>query len=241
MLHSRLLSAFDDIVHAFTERSEGNIAFHVDDTADHVHDRQQELAERLGYERRHLIHMCQVHSDTIVAASDEHGYDMPPTCDATITDRPGQPLMVMVADCTPILLYDSETKVVAAVHAGRKGAFENIVGKSIERMVKDYGCEAKNIIAVLGPSIRACCYEVGKEINKEAEELGLEYAMQEQNGRYYLNVNAIILKQLESAGVSQAHTESLATCTSCENNRFFSYRADGQKTGRFAGVIMLKD
>ncbi len=240
LLQSTLLQNRTGLVHAFTDRESGNIAFHVEDDPQAVHRQQKNLASMLGYDLNKLVHMCQIHSDTVVPVGDEHGYDTPPTCDALITDRPGQPLMVMVADCTPVLMYDPEKKVIAAVHAGRKGAFENIVGKCIARMTEGFGCNPHKLVAVLGPSIGACCYEVGKEIDEEAKRLGLAYAMQEQNGHFYLNVNAIILKQLEAAGVAERNIEQLETCTSCENETFFSYRADGQKTGRFAGIIMLK-
>ncbi len=97
-----------------------------------------------------------------------------------------------------------------------------------------------DILAVLGPSIHVCCYEVGKTIADEAATLGFGYAVESREGSHYLDVNRIIKKQLDDCGITQAHTQELSHCSACENERFFSYRADDQKTGRTAGVIMLR-
>jgi hypothetical protein len=239
LLHSSLLAAFPALLHGFTERSHGNIAFHVGDDADAVQLRQKELSEALGYDLDRLVHMRQIHSDRIVSVDASCRYAAPPECDAVITDSSDTPLMVMVADCTPLLLFEPKRRVIAAVHAGRAGAFENIVGKTVAAMQRDFACDVKQLRVVLGPSIGVCCYEVGDLINEEARDKGFGYAMQNIEGRHCLNVNAILLRQLKDAGVE--HIEVMPYCTSCEKERFFSYRAEAGRTGRLAGIIMLKE
>lgn len=239
-IRSTLLAPYRDLLHGFTDRSHGNIAFHVGDAQKNVHANQSRLAEAFGYERQRLVHMKQLHSDRIVTVGEQEGYASPPECDAVITDESERPLMVMVADCTPILLYDPLQKVVAAVHAGRTGALSNISGKTVERMRETFGCRGEDLLAVLGPSIAACCYEVGETIAEEAAGGGHAHAVKERGGRYFLDINAIIRRQFLEAGIASEHIETMPHCTACENGRFFSYRADRQATGRFAGVIMLK-
>jgi hypothetical protein len=147
--------------------------------------------------------------------------------------------MVMVADCSPILLYDNKKRVIATVHAGRQGAFKNIVKIVIEKMSKEFGSNPKDIYASIGASIGACCYEVGGEIYDEAKENALEYAMQKREGSFYLDVNKILKKQLIDCGIDEKNIEIFNECTACNKDKYFSYRAQRQ-TGRFAGVLMLR-
>lgn len=241
MLHATLLADHPQLIHGFTTRSDGNLAFHVGDNPDDVDRRHTALAQQLGYSKEALTHMKQIHSDIICQVDAAHNYHTPPTCDALMTDRPGHPLMVMVADCTPILLFDPKRRVIAAVHAGRAGAFENIAGKTVAKMHDNYGCHSDDIITVLGPAIRACCYEVGEEIRAQADALGYGAAIQQRHERLYLDIHQILVHQLSAAGIRPQHIETLEHCTACESERFFSYRAEQGKTGRLAGIIMLKE
>ena len=247
-LKSSLMQPEKALFHLFTTRIGGesiapydsnNLAFHVGDDKKSVLANHQKLADACGYERSQLVHMRQIHSNRVTVVDESHDFEHPPECDAVVTDREGVPLMVMVADCTPILLFDPKKRVIAAIHAGRAGAFNNITAATLEVMQESFGCDTADILAVLGPSIHVCCYEVGKAIADEAQAQGVGYAIEAREGSHYLDVNKIIKKQLAQCGVTEAHTEEMPLCSACENRRFFSYRADKQQTGRMAGVIML--
>ena len=246
---SELLTHCKQITHLFTTRYGGisktpfdsnNLAFHVGDKADDVIKNHQKLAQQMGYDYRSLIHMRQIHSDKIVIIDTAvHNFENPPECDALITDQPNIPLMVMTADCTPVLLFDSVQNIIAVAHAGRAGAVKGIVPKTIEKICNDFGSKIENINVVLGPSIHGCCYEVGEKIANEVIGDGYGFAVINKEGNYYLEVNAIIHRQLDESGVKKENIEDLNICNACENRDFFSYRADKQKTGRIAGVLML--
>jgi len=247
-IQSRLLLHYSGVQHTFTTRQKGvstipynsnNLAFHVGDIEKDVLSNHDALAKTIGYDLNTLVHMRQIHSDNVVIVDETFTFDNPPECDALITTMANKPLMVMTADCTPLLLYDPRQKVIAAIHAGRAGAFKNIVAKSVRKMQEDFHSSPSDILAVLGPSIGVCCYEVNETINNEAYTLGFGYAMQKRQKKFYLDVNRILKAQLEASGISRAHTENLNRCTACENSTFFSYRADGQKTGRMAGIIVM--
>jgi YfiH family protein len=248
--YSQLLIAHKEIIHTFTTRHGGvsktpfesnNLAFHVGDDPKDVIINQELLAQKMGYDCARLVHMRQIHSDRVVIVdASVHDFENPPECDALITDQPGIPLMVMTADCTPVLLFDPVRNVIAAAHAGRAGATKGIVPKTIEKMQQSFSCRIEDILVVLGPSIQSCCYEVGEKIAGELEESGFGYAVIKREGRFYLEVNAIIKKQLEELAIKKAQVEDLGICNACEHEAFFSYRADKQKTGRIAGVLMLK-
>lgn len=235
--YSKKLAQSLNLTHTFTTKHSGNLAFHVDDDALHVERNHEALAKELGYKKDALIYMKQVHSDTLHVVSDED-FKTPPTCDALITNKPNTPLMVMVADCSPILFYDEAQKVIAAVHAGRAGAFKNIVKKTVDSFIYDFNSKAKELHVSIGASIGVCCYEVGAEIYDETIEKGFEYALQIREKSFFLDINKILKSQLLSCGILEENIEFSNDCSCCNTSTYFSYRAE-QKTGRFAGVIML--
>ena len=243
---SELLASYQNIMHAYSTRTDGvsiygnNLAYHVNDNKAHVDINHNTLATHLKYPLEHLVHMNQVHSDKIVIVDKTYNFNETPTCDAVITQVKETPLMVMVADCIPTLIYDPIKEVIAAVHAGRAGVFTKILPKTIKRMQEEYACNAKDILISFGPSIHQCCYQVGSEIKLEAEQLGYGYAIKTDNDSYYLDLSSIAHQQLKSLGIQDDNVESSSYCTACTTDIFYSYRAEKNNCGRFAGIIMLK-
>jgi hypothetical protein len=217
-----------------------NLAFHVNDNPTDVHQNHLLLAKELGYDVNTLIYMRQIHSDSIVIVNEKMDFNSPPECDALITNRPNVPLMVMSADCTPILVYDSAHNAIAAIHAGRAGALNEILPKTLEAMKAEYGTIIGDVMVLLGPSIQRCCYEVNESIAYETAEKGYIDALHREDGRVFLDVNTILLIQLAILGIKKENIEVIDKCTSCNHDTYFSYRADAQHTGRIAGVIMLR-
>lgn len=220
--------------------SSNNLAFHVGDNRESVLQNHDLLAESLGYTRSRLIHMRQIHSDQIVIIDETHHFDTPPECDALITNGTNIPLMVMSADCTPILIYDKHNRAIGAVHAGRAGALNEILPKTLRAMAKEYGTTADDVVVLLGPSIHGCCYEINEKIADEVFVKGYADSLHKEDKRVFLDVNTILLNQLETLGIKKENIEISDACTSCNNETYFSYRADAQQTGRIAGIIMLK-
>jgi len=238
IIQSKLLNQFENLIQGFTTKSNGNIAFHVNDARIKVIQNHRQLATLLSYDIESLVHMQQVHkTDVRILQGDENFY-APPTCDALITNKRNIPLMVMVADCSPLLFYDANKKAIAVVHAGRMGAFENIIQATITSFEKNFNSHTKDIYVSVGPSIRECCYEVGLEVFEEAKNLNLEFATSIKKNSYYLNISKILHQQLLDAGIEEKNMEFSQECTACSTQKYFSYRAE-QNTGRFAGVLML--
>lgn len=244
---SKLLNNYANLTHAFTTKSGGeslapysslNLAFHVGDNPLTVQINHELLAKKLSYEKRTLVHMKQIHSNIVKIVTQNDNFDAPPTCDALITNKKNIPLMVMVADCSALLFYDDVQKVIAVAHAGRAGAFQNIIKNVVSSFVENFHSNREDIRVSIGANIGACCYEVGDEIYEEAKKLELEYALHKKNGRYYLDVNKILKTQLLEAGIETNNIEISDECSCCLREKYFSYRADGI-TGRFCGVLML--
>lgn len=249
LLPSKLLSVYPHISAHFTTRHGGvsnppystfNLAFHVGDKEQDVCENHRLLSQVLNYDHKHLVHMRQIHSDTILTVNEMMNFDSPPKCDALITNRTDTPIMVMSADCTPILLYDPANHAIGVVHAGRAGALNGILPKTIDAMKKNYGSAISDIKISFGPSIHGCCYEINKSIASEVISQGFTRALINRKEKVFLNVNTILHLQLKTLGIAAEQIEEAMECTSCNANDYFSYRADAQHTGRIAGVIVLR-
>ena len=214
-----------------------NIALHVGDQPVNVLKNRTELAFRWDFLIENLIYMDQTHSDHIQIIEDT-AINKIENCDAIITAQRNIPLMVMVADCIPMMIYDPKKRVIGAVHAGRNGTFLNIGVKTIRRMQEHFGTDPADVRIALGPSIHVCCYEVGPEIADIVQKSFENSYIEEREGKTFLNLQQYNVDRLQEAGVKTQNIEVSPVCTCCDKN-YFSYRREGV-TGRFAGVIKLK-
>ncbi len=223
----------------FTSKADGNFAFHVGDDEKSVIKNHEALAKKLRYDKNKLVHMKQIHSNIVHIINDDDNFTNPPTCDALVTNKRNTPLMVMVADCSPVVFYDDVDGVIAVAHAGRQGAFKDIVTKTIKSMACEFNSKPKNIKVEIGANIDVCCYEVGKEIYDEGCKLGFEKAFEIRQKKYFLDIDFILKKQLLACGINEKNIEICNECTCCNTQKYYSYRAK-KNTGRFGGVIYLK-
>jgi len=238
IIQSKLLTNFSELTQGFTTKKNGNLAFHVGDDKESVIQNHIKLAKDMNYKINSLVHMKQIHSNLVKVVDENDNFKNPPTCDALITDKKNTPLMVMVADCSPILFYDSKRQVIAVAHAGRAGAFNNIIKQTVLKMQQKFNTQSRDIFVSVGASIGSCCYEVGEEIYAQAKELSLEFTISKSQNSYYLDISKILKMQLLHCGLKEEHIEFSKECTSCCNAKYFSYRFQ-KITGRFAGIIML--
>ena len=221
------------VFYTFTDKNDGNLAFHVEDNEINVIKNRKNLALKLGYNYEDLVYMNQIHSANIIVV-DENSPKLVDNCDSIITRSKNLPLMVMVADCIPILMFDSKQGVVAAIHAGRNSTFLEISKKTAEVFIEKFSSNPEDINVVFGASIQKCCYEVSEDLSKIVENsFGKEFV--ENN---YIDLQGINKKQLNDLGIKNIEISDI--CTKCGNKSYFSYRKD-KKTGRFAGIIILKD
>lgn len=208
----------------FTTASDGNLATHVGDDPLTVSRNRSTLAADLGVD--HLYGMNQVHGDRVVVATLQT-----PDADGLVTALPGQALMVLVADCIPLLLWDQQANVIAAVHVGRRGLVNQVALNALDQM-RELGAHA--ITGVMGPAICGHCYEVPLTLQEEVVAVSPASRSTTREGTPGLDIRNGLAAQLAERGVQ---VERDKRCTR-EDDQLFSYRRDS-KTGRFAGVIMV--
>jgi YfiH family protein len=250
------LGRISNLAHFITTRSGGvslppydslNLGLHTNDNSDHVLINRALLAEAAGIEKELFLYASQVHSGDVKiidSTAMENGVlSQNPRTDATITALPGICLMVMVADCVPIILFDPVKRVSAVIHAGWRGTVHQISTNTIHSMVEHFGCKPSDIIAGIGPSIGPCCYEVGEDVRDfivqsfgttEGYLIRKNDSLKPHFDLWYAN-----RKQLTDTGVKLQNIETAELCTRCHPGIFFSSRASGGITGRFAAGICI--
>ena len=168
--------------------------------------------------------------------------------DAMIADEAGFALCWAYGDCAPVLLYDPPHHAIALIHAGWRGTAGAVVPETIAAMGARYGTRPVDLLAGIGPCIRACCYEAGEHMRAafRANPLAWESARFEERARpngtlvLYLDVGASNLGQLVTAGVPEDQIEDAGYCTGCQTDLFYSHRCEPKPSGRFAVAIGLR-
>lgn len=193
------------------------------------------LKEIISIDSR-LVYLEQVHGAKILRASSKTDFSAPLRgCDGAVTDEIGVALIVLTADCLPIFLYDPIKSAIGIVHAGWRSTYEGIAKNIVNSMKSNFKSDASSIVVGLGPAIRQCCYEV------KSEFLGrFPNSVAKRAHKFYFDLAGENVEQLLAAGVSSKNIFDCEICTSCNNDKFYSYRREGEKAGRVASVIMLK-
>ena len=241
--------------HCFTTRYGGvstgsqaslNLAFGRGDSMENVEANLRILGNALGFDPEKLVLTRQTHSDIVRVVTDEDcaGFchrDYP-ECDALVTNTPGVTLLVFTADCTPLLFHDPVTGAVGAAHAGWRGTAQAIGAKTVEAMVKHFGCDAKNIRAAIGPNIAQCHFETDADVPEALTAAfgeGVLPFIEKRGEKYHLDLKAINALILRRAGVE--HIEISTDCTWCQSHRFWSHRVTKGDRGSQGAVITCKE
>ena len=150
---------------------------------------------------------------------------------------------IFTADCVPIAIIDKKKKAIALAHAGWRGTYDAIAKKTIEKMIDNYDTNPKDLVCVIGPSIGPCCYEVSKDL---VEKFNMNFTNSTEKfytieeGRYKLDlwkVNEYILRE---CGVKDENIINLKLCTSCNSDKFHSYRKHNQTLERIGTILQIK-
>ena len=250
------LSQFSELLHFSSTRIGGcsadnyrslNLGFNSGDHPEAVTENRIKLCNSLEIDPDFLIFPKQTHTAIIKTITanffeldkEDRKHFLYET-DAVITNLKGVCVAIKTADCVPVLLYDHKRKVVAAVHAGWRGTAQNIVLKTIQKMVAEFGTEPSDLFAGIGPAISPEVYEVGEEVWKQFNATFYSETNPAKTGKRLLSLWRANFQQLIVAGIPENQIEIARICTFSEPDRFFSARRDGLKTGRMATGIMVR-
>lgn len=224
----------------------------------------QKICDILNIDYKNICRPKQTHTSNVrsVEDGDEGIYNPKYTdVDGLVTNKSNKALVVAFADCMPLLFFDPVRNVIANTHSGWRGTVALIGKETVEKMIKDYECNPKDIICCIGPTIRQCHFEVDEDVkdifynqfkdkiqiekyitnkNKEFEnELTecMERRLNSSENKYYIDTVEINKQVLLKMGLKEENIIDSKICTVCEEKQIHSYRAHGKKAGRNISII----
>lgn len=214
-----------------------NCCHYTGDEPAHVAASREALAGHLGISPGRMIIPRQTHSVNVAVIADPDAMPSLEDVDALVTPLPGVALVIHTADCTPLLLNDPQAGVIAAIHAGWRGAVGGIALNALRAMAA-LGADPRRIIAAMGPAICPDCFETSPEIASRFPAQFVSHPA--PGGRPHADIAALIRAQLIHAGVRAEAIAMPPQCTRCRHDRFFSARRLGVASGRMSSVIMRR-
>lgn len=252
------LNKYSDIlIHCMSTRIGGvstgecstlNLGFKRKDTRSNVITNFQRICGAVGLETDSLVLTNQVHCTEVYfadAGDKGKGFSRDSDImgvDGLYTITPGVTLTTFHADCVPIFLFEPGIKAAALLHSGWRGTLSDIAGRMAEKFRELPGYKAGRLIAVIGPSIGHCCFEVDEDVYRLFREKYNNDALYKKTSgtKYNVDLKAIIAGQLTGKGIEKENIHDCGICTKCRNDLFFSYRGDAGKTGSMAAFMQIK-
>ncbi len=191
-------------------------------------------AMREQFEVRATLATCtQVHSATVARAGREQTWQECDSCDALWSDESHVALGIKVADCLPITMIDPVHRVIANVHSGWRGAVQRITAETLDAVERDSAFDTMHARAYLGPSIRACCFEVGEEVAMQFDETFVDRT----HAKPHVDLIAYTRALLRGRGFADERISDSGVCTRCDGSIFHSFRRAGKGGGRNLQVV----
>jgi hypothetical protein len=159
-----------------------------------------------------------------------------PRADVLVTRDRSRALLMTVADCPAVIVAARREPAVALVHAGWRGTVAGIIERTLHELRVRAGLDPATLEAWVAPAIGACCYEVGPELVERLERRDRAFLVSRRLARPHLDLVGLVLDRLQRAGLPGSRLTASTTCTCCQHERYFSYRADRGRTGR-NGVV----
>ncbi len=247
------------LVHAVTTRQGGvsappqatlNMSFSRPDDPAAVRENRRRVYAALEIDPARVVQAGQIHGADVLVVEQRYAgrgaLDRPsvlPPADALITREPNLFLLAAFADCTPLLLFDPVQRAVGVAHAGWQGTVKGIGAATVQAMQRAFGSQPRNLVAVVGPAAGPCCYNVWPHV---AEQIRAAFPAQPdllrtRDGQTFFDLWAANTATLVACGVPRDQIEVSGICTIHHAERFFSHRASGGETGRFAAVIGMRE
>jgi len=201
------------------------------------------FAQKIGIDR--VVRAEQIHGNKVVVVGKENAGDTIEGADALVTKESGLGLAVIIADCLPVILYDSKKKIIGISHAGWKGSLNGVSTEFVKTFIA-LGSRAEDLIAGIGPCIEFCHYEIGKEVAEKFRKAGFgKSVLTTVSGKIYLDLKQINIRQLEKAGIKKTNMDITVKKCTFESEDFYSFRRDKSErqelSGEFVSIVSQKE
>lgn len=211
-----------------------NLGFNTAEQKGIVTENRRVLYDHLGLDEQWIASAEQVHSNNVQFVTQGGNY---PATDGLLTVVPGLTLVIQVADCAAVLLWDSQNKVIGALHAGWRGAAGDIVPAGLEKMGKQ-GADHRNLKAFISPCISLKNFEVGEEVACQFPNRFVDY---EHFAKPHVDLKGFLAHQLREGGLVEKNIEISEGCTMEGITSFYSYRREEEQSGRMMALIRITE
>lgn len=252
------LEKYDFLNHLYSTRLGGvsknefksmNLSLSCGDDPKNVIKNYEIFCSALDFDINKIVRIKQVHGNKIEIISEEDVKDgfekeVTRTADGLVTNVPGIILSTRHADCLAIFMVDPVLKVVGLGHAGWRGTVARVAKSLVDAFINNYGSNPQNIVCALGPGIRKCCFEVGKDVFEEFKNMnlaGFDNFYIQNGDRFNIDTLKVNKEILIQCGVKEQNIFESDVCTDCNHDLLFSHRASGGKRGNNGAFIMIKD
>lgn len=233
--------------HGFSTRSV-NLGLRNVKSREKILENYKMFCKTLNIDINNVVCADQVHGDVVYEATKkDRGKGILKKSDITavdalITAERQVALMTYHADCVPLFFLDTKKPAIGVAHAGWRGTVKKIGVKTVCKMTEKFGSSPENILVGIGPCIKKCCYEVDRPVVEKLKHVFPYWSKllkNKGNNHWMLDLVLANKLQLESVGIRSENIFINDFCTSCDNDLFFSFRADRKKTGSLATIIEL--
>lgn len=253
------LTKIEFIKHGFSTKLGGvskehlssmNLSFSRGDKRENVLENFTRICDSLEMNKEQLVFSDQVHDAKIYKVTqDDKGKGIVKTSDilgidGLITNVANTPLVTFYADCVPLYFVDVKNKAIGLTHSGWRGTVKKIGLKTIEEMTAAYGTNPEDVIAIIGPSICAKCYEVSEDVAdafKDAfsKDVSTKILFKKENGKYQLDLWLANKYIMLEAGLLEENITISTVCTCCNEEIFYSHRASNGMRGNLAAFLSI--
>jgi len=211
-----------------------NLGFNTGDNKKVIKTNRATLFGQLNVDPQNVAFANQVHGNRVKEVTKGGTYA---ETDGLVTQIPGLSLAIQVADCAAVLIADPHSQIIAAVHAGWRGAAGNIVPQTLQK-IKGLGGQLTTCKAFISPCIGMENFEIGMEV---AEQFPGQFVDYNTYQKPHLNLKGFLKHQLVEYGVRSEYIEIHGDCTIQEEEHYYSYRREGTQSGRMMGIIQLTE
>ena len=251
MFFSNQLMRNSNIRHCFFSKNNGvskgiykslNCGYGSNDNKINIKKNLEIVAKKINCNSKNIVTMKQVHGNKVFYLSSKKKIKNKLVCDSILTNKKGIAIAVLTADCVPILIFDKRKKIIAAIHAGWKGAFKDIINKTVKKFLK-LGSKKKNLLVSIGPCISQKNYEVRTEFFKKfliKDKVNKKF-FKKKNDKYLFNLRKFVNYQFTKNNIN--NIDHIKKDTFSDTKNFYSYRRSLFKKevdyGRNISIIMI--
>ncbi len=197
--------------------------------------KKEEVIKKFELNGFKLITASQIHSNRVMVIKNRNHRRI--VGDALLTEEVGLFIGVKTADCLPILIVDRTNRAVGAIHAGWRGTLKKIVLESLKKFTRKFHSDPSELIAILGPSISKCCYEIGSDI-ESLLRLSFPDSLEHRESKIYFDLRHANENILLKSGFKKENIFDIPLCTKCHEELFYSYRrGENNRNIAFIGIL----